>query len=76
MRRAIARHAHRMQWSAVDSGHLEKLLPHKQADAFDIVLDATWAHARTPNAVLDGKMMQQRGRQPTGGGQQPLFVGD
>ena len=68
MRRTIARHAHTLQWSTVDSATLRP--PVSKGDAFDVTLQAVWAASRNgTQAVVDGKQ-RQRGPTPP-----PLLAG-
>ena len=59
MQRTIARHAHRLQYSATDSARVAPhLVPPEEGDAFDIALRGAWAAASTPDAVAVGKSVQ------------------
>lgn len=60
MRDVISAHAHRMQYSAIDTAFLrEGLLPVDEGDAFDVAIAGAWRASRATGAVRSGRRKQQ-----------------
>ena len=62
MRATIARYAHRMQYSAVDSQALREsgALPANEEDAFGRLLQGVWQLSRAPSNQAKGRLRQAR----------------
>ena len=61
MRQTIARYAHRMQYSTIDSQALWESggLPAKEEDAFGRLLHGVWHLSRSPSNQAKGRLLQE-----------------